>query len=298
MKKNILLIASAAVILMSCNSSNETNKNTEKEKAVISESLPNADIMPGADDAMSTFSLSVSEGKRLIAKGIAAHPRIKQKMESGMIIITKGTTNAYIAEELIGLTAEHGQFMSGNISNKPFKIKVNTIPEIIVINGKWVDMPLKDALEAVKQDDIILKGGNLLNYEKRQAAATVSSPEGGTVGRIRPYTAEGPGHLIVPIGLEKETYGNLSDYEYILSQDNFKFIGSRQRVMVHKNAEIFTEIEAIKLFGNVKVIPFASGGIAGSEGASSLVIYGSQQEVDKVMNIISTIKGEPPFIED
>jgi len=297
MKKNILLIASA-VILMSCNISNETNKNTEKEKAVISESLPNADIMLGADDVMSTFSLTVSEGKRLIAKGIATHPRIKQKMESGMIIITKGTTNAYIAEELIGLSAEHGQFMSGNISNKPFKIKVNTIPEIIVINGKWVDMPLKDALEAVKQGDIILKGGNLLNYEKKQAAATVSSPEGGTVGRIRPYTAEGPGHLIVPIGLEKETYGNLSDYEYILSQDNFKVIGSRQRVMVHKNAEIFTEIEAIKLFGNVKVIPFASGGIAGSEGASSLAIYGSQEEVDKVMNIISTIKGEPPFIED
>ena len=297
MRKNILLIASA-VILMSCNNSNETNNNKEKEKAIVSESLPNADIMLGADDVMSTFSLTVSEGKRLIAKGIATHPRIKQKMESGMIIITKGTTNAYIAEELIGLSAEHGQFMSGNISNKPFKIKVNTIPEIIVINGKWVDMPLKDALEAVKQGDIILKGGNLLNYEKKQAAATVSSPEGGTVGRIRPYTAEGPGHLIVPIGLEKETYGNLSDYEYILSQDNFKVIGSRQRVMVHKNAEIFTEIEAIKLFGNVKVIPFASGGIAGSEGASSLAIYGSQEEVDKVMNIISTIKGEPPFIED
>ena len=292
MKKNILLIASA-IILVSCNNStNETNeKNVEKDNTVLSAKHPDA------DDIISEFHLTVAEGKRLIAKGIVAHPLVKQKMESGMIIITKGTTNAYIAEELIGLTAEHGKFMSGNISNKPFNIEVNTIPEIIVVNGKQTEMPLKDALAAIKQGDIVFKGGNLLNYEKKQAAVVVGGSDGGTVGRIQPYTAEGPGHLIVPIGLEKETYGNLYDYEHILSH-NIKKDGSIPRVIVHKNAEIFTEIEAIKIFGNVEVIPFASGGINGSEGGKSFAIYGSQAEVDKITNIISMIKGEPPFIND
>ena len=291
MKRYLFFIASA-IFLGSCN--NETNdENIEKESVVLSVSKP------GTDDVISGFSLTVSEGKRLIAKGISAHSRIKQKMESGMIIITKGTTNTYIAEELIGLDAEHGKFMSGNISNKPFNIETNKIPEIIIVNGKRVDMPIKDALAAIKQDDIVLKGANLLNYEKKQAAVTIGDRDGGTVGRIQPYTAEGPGHLIVPIGLEKETYGNLSDYEYVLSQNN-KGYGSRARprVMVHKNAEIFTEIEAIKLFGKVEVIPFASGGINGNEGGKSFAIYGAQAEVDKVLNAISEILGEPPFIKD
>ena len=255
MKRHLLFIASA-IILASCNNTtNETNnKNMEKENPVSSVTNP------GPDDVISAFSLTVSEGKRLIAKGIAIHPLVKQKMESGMVIITKGTTNAYIAEELIGLEAEHGEFMSGNISNKPFNIETNKIPEIIVVNGKQIDMPLKDALAAIKPGDIVFKGGNLLNYEKKQAAVTVGAPDGGTVGRIQPYTAEGPGHLIVPIGLEKETYGDLSDYEYILSQ-NIKKNGSIPLVRLHKNAEIFTEIEAIKMFGKVEVVPFASGGI-------------------------------------
>ena len=289
MKRHLLFIASA-IILASCNNTtNETNnKNMEKENPVSSVTNP------GPDDVISAFSLTVAEGKRLIAKGIAIHPLVKQKMESGMVIITKGTTNAYIAEELIGLEAEHGEFMSGNISNKPFNIETNKIPEIIVVNGKQIDMPLKDALAAIKPGDIVFKGGNLLNYEKKQAAVTVGAPDGGTVGRIQPYTAEGPGHLIVPIGLEKETYGDLSDYEYILSQ-NIKKNGSIPLVRLHKNAEIFTEIEAIKMFGKVEVVPFASGGIGGSEGGKSFAIYGAQAEVDKVLNIISQVRGEPPF---
>ena len=289
MKRHLLFIASA-IILASCNNttSETNNKNMEKENSV------SFVTNPGPNDIISAFSLTVAEGKRLIAKGIAIHPLVKQKMESGMVIITKGTTNAYIAEELIGLEAEHGEFMSGNISNKPFNIETNKIPEIIVVNGKRIDMPLKDALAAIKPGDIVFKGGNLLNYEKKQAAVTVGAPDGGTVGRIQPYTAEGPGHLIVPIGLEKETYGDLSDYEYILSQ-NIKKNGSIPLVRLHKNAEIFTEIEAIKLFGKVEVVPFASGGIGGSEGGKSFAIYGTQAEVDKVLNIISQVQGEPPF---
>ena len=291
MKQNILTIV-LAFLLASCNSStNESNTiDMEKEKTV-------SITKPGADDVMSGFSLTVAEGKRLIAKGIMVHPLVKQKMESGMIIITKGTTNTYIAEEMAGLKEEHGKFMTGNISNKPVKIEGDRVPEIVIVNGKQVDMSFKDALTALKPGDIIFKGGNLLNYEKKQVAATIGAPDGGTVGRIQPYTAEGPGHLIVPIGLEKETYGDLYEYEKILSQDVKKTV-SLPRIIVHKNAEIFTEIEAIKLFGKVEIVPFASGGISGSEGGKSFAIYGSQTEVDKVMKAISEVRGEEPFIKD
>ena len=291
MKAHLFFIA-LAVILMSCNSNPKetSSKDTVKDNAIIS------DMNHGANDVMSTFNLNVAEGKRLIAKGIAAHPLVKKKMESGMVIITKGSTNTYIAEELIGLTEDHGRFVSGNISSKPFPVETNKIPEIIIENGKRIEMPIMEALKALKKGDVVFKGANLLNYEKKQAAVVVGGADGGTVGRVQPYTAEGPGHLIVPIGLEKEVHGDLNDYAKVMSFE-IKKTESTPLLILHKNAEIFTEIEAIKLFGNVKVVLFASGGINGSEGGKSFAVYGAPAEIEKVMNIISTIKGEPPFIE-
>ena len=293
MKKNILLVASA-IILMSCNNSaNETNNKGMEEKKSIS-----IIATPSANDVMSSFSLTVAESKRLIAKGIAIHPLVKQKLESGMVVITRGTTNTYIAEELVGLNEERGRFVTGNIANKPLRVEGSRISDIIIKDGKQIDIPLTEALDNLEKGDVVFKGGNLLNYEKKQAAVTIGAPDGGgTVGRIQPYTAEGPGHLIVPIGLEKEVYGDLLDYEKVMSMD-VERINGVPRIIAHKNAEIFTEIEAIKLFGNVNVLLFASGGISGSEGGKSFAVYGTQAEVDKVMNAISIIQGEPPFIKE
>ncbi|MDR2679799.1 MAG: hypothetical protein LBC47_03210 [Tannerella sp.] len=294
MKQFILFIASV-IIFTSCKTDNkETNKDfMENEKNISSETGFNS------DDMVSCISLTVAESKRLIAKGIIKHPLVQRKLASGMIIITRGSTNTYIAEELTGLDAPRGNFVTGRITpnGKEIATEGERVPEIVIVDGKWVNMPFQEALAALKEDDIVFKGGNLLNYEKKQVAVTIGSTDGGTVGRIRPYTAEGPAHLIVPIGLEKEVYGDLYDYEKILS-GNMKNRGFVPRVIVHKNAEIFTEIEAIKVFGDVNVIPYASGGIAGSEGAKSFAIYGSPAEVEKVLRIISEIQGEPPFIKD
>ncbi len=292
MKRNILIIVVIA-LLMACNS----NKTPENEMKEEKNSLTNLALKP--NEVMAGINLTVSEGKRLIAVGIARHPLVKQKMESGMIIITRGSTNTYIAEELTRLDAPRGSFVTGNITpqkGKQLDFGAEKVPEIILVNGKQVEMTYKDALVTLKKDDIVFKGGNLLNYDKKQAAVTVASADGGTVGRLQPYTGEGQAHLIVPIGLEKEVPGDLNDYENILSQD-VKKLDFIPRIIVHKNAEIFTEIEALKLLGNIKVIPYASGGIAGREGGKSLAIYGDSIEVDKVLSVISEIQGEAPFIE-
>lgn len=57
---------------------------------------------------MTTARLTVSESKRLIAKGIAANKDVKDRLENGIVIITLGTTNTYLAEELAGLSAPRG----------------------------------------------------------------------------------------------------------------------------------------------------------------------------------------------
>lgn len=256
------------------------------------------DLVLKPSEIISGINLTVAEGKRLIAEGVAHHPEVRKKLRSGMIIITKGTTNTYIAERLTGLDAPHGSFMTGNITPAArgrVDEGMTKVPEIILVDGKVVDMPLDEAVKKLRKDDIVFKGANLLNYERKQAAVCIGSATGGTTATIRPYTGDEKARLVVPIGLEKEVWGDLEQYEKLLGQ-NADRLGSIPRVWVHQKGYIFTEIEALQVFGRVKAIPFAAGGIAGREGGISLAVYGDSAEVKKVLDVVEKIQGAGPFI--
>ena len=64
-----------------------------------------------------------------------------------------------------------------------------------------------------------------------------------------------------------------------------------------RTGTVFTEIEAILQFADVKVFPYGVGGISGREGGVSLVISGSETEVNKVLELVKTIQGERPFFK-
>ena len=53
-----------------------------------------------------TFMLTVSMGKRLIAKGLMHDEYIKNIMMNHRLLIVGGTTNAYVAEEALKLRTE------------------------------------------------------------------------------------------------------------------------------------------------------------------------------------------------
>ena len=270
-----------------------------KNSITMSLSIKNDNSLKIKDgDVMAGINLTVAESKRLIAKGIANHPQVKEKLAKGMVIITSGTTNTYIAEELAGLDAPRGSFMTGNITpqNRGNVAEgLDRVPNIVLIDGQKADIDFEDALKQVSKGDIIFKGANLLNYDNKQVAVCIGAATGGTTSRIRPFTEEGKGHLIVPIGLEKQVYGDLNDYEKLF-ENEVERLSNVPRVWVHQNAEIFTEIEAIKTFAEINVAPFAAGGIAGREGGISLAIYGSKENVRKVLDIIAEIQGEEPFV--
>ncbi|HEX3013689.1 MAG TPA: hypothetical protein VHO92_05405, partial [Methanobacterium sp.] len=47
------------------------------------------------------FLITPAAGKRLIAKALAKYPVITESLESGTVVIIAGTTNGYVAEELL-----------------------------------------------------------------------------------------------------------------------------------------------------------------------------------------------------
>lgn len=290
--KKVFVFVSAVILMASCAQENKETKTMEQVKS-------DQTVTPVAEgDVIAGINLTVAEGKRLIAKGIANHPAVKAKLQKGMVIITTGSTNTYVAEELAGLDAPHGSFMTGNITpqgtpgvNEGFE----RIPNIVLVDGKQVEMNFEEALSKTTAGDIIFKGANLLNYEKQQAAVCIGAPDGGTTARVRKVTTgEGKAKLIVPIGLEKQVYGDLNEYEQIAAT-KAEQLAYVPRVWVHQNAEIFTEIEAIKTFASVNIVPFAAGGLAGREGGISLAVYGSKEEVQKVLDLVATIQGEKAF---
>jgi len=54
--------------------------------------------------------LTVAAGKRLIAKAMAKHPAAQEALRSGTLVIIAGTTNGYVAEEILGLLGSPQDF--------------------------------------------------------------------------------------------------------------------------------------------------------------------------------------------
>ncbi len=243
-----------------------------------------------------TVRLTVSEGKRLIAKGIAENKQVKERLESGVVIITRGTTNTYIAEEIAALNSPAGSFVTGKILPTGAKgfAPSQPVAEIILINGERAEMSYDEALTLLKEGDIVFKGANLLNYSKGQAAVNIGAPGGGTVGKLRKYTDQGLGEWIIPIGLEKDCSADLLQLASILDTNNENRQGT---VLLNVATEgVYTEIEALKEFATVDIFQIAMGGIGGAEGGVSLMICGSKEEVDKAVAAAKSVHGEKPFI--
>lgn len=283
---NYILLTAIALSFSSC-------MQQLKEKKEAAGTIPQK-----AYEYMTTARLTVSESKRLIAKGIAANKDVKDRLENGIVIITLGTTNTYLAEELAGLSAPRGSFVTGRIfpsSKEDFARGMKRQSEIVLMKGKPADISYADALARMNAKDIVFKGANMVNYAKRQAAVCVGAPDGGTVAKLRKYTDEGKGRWIVPVGLEKETTQDLFGIQKITNGDIQRGKGTVRLNVTQGN--IYTEIEAMKEFADVDVHVTAKGGVDGAEGGVSLLICGTKAEVEKAENIVKQLQGEPAFIE-
>ncbi len=244
-------------------------------------------------------SLTVAESKRLIARGLIKYPPIKERLNRGYLIITKGTTNAYFVEELINETLAPGEYVLGHILPEKGDIELDrskTRQELVFKNGVLQDTPYAEALDEMDAGDIVLKGANIINYQRGQAGVLIGSPTGGTTGVIVPKIKERNLRLIIPVGLEKESTQDIN----LLNQYSkipHEAIGKRMPNVWNIEGELFTELEAIRQFANVDATHIASGGIGGAEGAVTICIRGEREEVEKALKIINSIQGEPAFVK-
>jgi len=246
--------------------------------------------------------LTVSESKRLIARAVAQMPVINRVLNEGMIIITKGTTNTYVAEEITGQKIEKGAFVSGRIypakGDKRLQPSAR-VSDIVLINGKVIEgLSLADAVKELKQGDVVIKGANALDYSNKTAGVFIySSPtaSGGTTGTFIPYAIARKAHIVIPVGLEKNIAGNVVDLTKKMNEPIESL--NRNYSMFLLTGEIVTEIEALKILTGISAFQAGAGGIGGAEGSVSLVLRGQKEQVEKALELVGEIQGEPPFAE-
>ena len=242
--------------------------------------------------------LTVSESKRLIGQGVKEMPIVKNALANGMVIIGKGTTNAYVAEEITGKKIERAAFVRGRIQPTKGGKKlpdVKAAPDVILERGKVLDLPLAEAVKKLKPGDVVIKGGNALDYKNKLVGVNIGAPDAGTAGATMPYVVARKAYLVIPIGLEKLVAGDLVDLTLRMREPIESLNGLQSMFLL--TGEIVTELEAIHVLTGATAFQCSAGGIGGAEGSVWLVFRGTREQVTKALKLVQSIQGEPPYVE-
>ena len=63
------------------------------------------------------FALNPWESKRLIGRAVSRLPEVIRAYEETQIVIAHGSTNVYVAEEILGYCPERDKYASGQVIN-------------------------------------------------------------------------------------------------------------------------------------------------------------------------------------
>jgi hypothetical protein len=245
-----------------------------------------------------SFSLTVSESKRLIGKGVARLSEVRQAKEKGIVVIATGSTNAYVVEEILDIKIEKLRYTSGlTLPAKLNKeiLQFDPIPDVVIRKGEIVkDLDRFNAVQEMKEGDVYIKGCNALNYTRGLAGILIGHPEGGTIGKVLGSIYGKKITLIIPVGLEKNIAGDILEVSRTLqtpceTKEPFPSL-------LPVTGKIFTEIEALQTLTGVRACQIASGGVAGAEGAVRLLIEGERGQIEETAKLIESIYGEEAFI--
>ena len=234
-------------------------------------------------------------GKRLIGKAMAKHPAIGDVLEKGTLVIIAGTTNGYVAEEILNSVGQSDGFsrigFRRGISVAPGAevIAADLTGDVVICDGEWIhNKTIFDVADDLKVGDIVLKGANALDT-RGQAAVFVAHPTGGTVLATLSAVVGRRVQLIVPVGLEKRVF---EDVHVLARRCNAQDAKGPRLLPVP--GEVFTELDAVSLITGASVCLTAAGGTYGAEGAVWLGVSGTNEQIEAASDLIKSVSNEPP----
>ncbi|NMB25920.1 MAG: hypothetical protein GX986_10360 [Firmicutes bacterium] len=242
------------------------------------------------------FSLTVAEGKRLIGKAVAALPIVQHARARGRLIIATGTTNGYVAEEILGQPVAIPRYTAGIVTGGKYTVtdSETRLTPICFENGQQSFRAWPEILEDFTGDDVFIKGANAIDLSG-MAGVLVGSPNGGTCGVAFGALYARGSHLIVPASREKLVPCVNAAIQALGIHAFDESLGMPCGMIPAVGAKVISEVEALSILCDVEAVQVSAGGVGGSEGSVGLVINGTEAKVTAAMELIRGIKGEPPI---
>jgi hypothetical protein len=232
------------------------------------------------------ITLTPPESKRIIAMGVKKLPIIQNALENGRILITLGTTNAYVAEELTGKKIDHSRYAAGYIGEKAEVVPNDRrLSSIALKNGKEVNADT--IITEMTSSDVVIKGANAIDPDG-VAGVMMANPVGGTTGGLMGTVMARGINLVIPVGLEKSIPFSVIDISRRIGIQRCSRAMGLPVGMMPLAGEVITEVEALMLLGAEDAFAIGAGGVNGGEGSITLCVVG--ENVDEIFDLVGNVK--------
>ena len=253
---------------------------------------------------MRQFIITPAAGKRLIAKALARHDTVLNALKFGTLVIVAGTTNGYVVEELLealGISEDFSRkrFFRGIIlppartvtSEGRLADESKFLGDVVITKNVWQrDKTIFDVIDDLKEGDVILKGANALDLQRKQAAILIGHPKAGTIAVALQAVLGRRVNLIIPVGLEKRVCGDL----YALAE-KVNIPSAEGYRLFPVPGQVFTEIDAVNLLTGASAELITAGGVCGAEGSCLLAVNGTKEQEDAAEKLVASVASEPAF---
>ncbi len=243
------------------------------------------------------FTLTSAESRRLIAKAVVQMPEFKKAWESAYVLLAGGTTNAFIAQELLGSESIEPALCTVGLSTDGLLCVTHpdsrkSFPNVFY-QGESVEKTLSEALSDFHAETIVIKGANAVDMQGNVGIVTAGF-DGGTIPRvIGPVTSNGL-KFITPVGLEKLVPSVIESCRAVGARSIDISMGADFGMYCLSNTIVVTELEAINMLFGAHGTLVCAGGVGGNEGAVTLAVDGEEEQIKALVEFLENeVKGEP-----
>jgi len=221
--------------------------------------------------------LNPSTAKRLIAQGVSAHPIVAQAMRRGTVVVTLGTTNGYVASELLGDPIDQGAFAAGVIDDRwNINARLGEATDLVLKDGVQIPFDETAVLDNLTAGDVVIKGGNALD-PFGTVGVLLAAATGGTVGRYVPTAIARGIDIVIPISVAKSIHTPIADLALDLGSRKLELAMGLPCGMYPLTGHVVSEIDALRLLFEVRATHVCSNGIGMGRGSVSLLIEGEEE---------------------
>ena len=255
-------------------------------------------------------TLTPTESKKLIAKGIAAMDLLKKARKHGMVVIHPSSTTLFLLEELTGTRPEgvwvcgvvlpKGMCISRELQESQFQGRLakeqrsdlGQFPFSWVLeNGEYrTSLPLASVLDRMGRGDVYIKGANAIDPDGK-VGVLYASERAGTIGKVIAASRRKGFAILLPIGLEKVIPTPIAQAAKAASRERTDAAMGIPVGLIPVPGKAVSEVEAIDFLSGARAVAVAAGGLGGAEGSVTLVIQGPEGKVNRALQIAREVKG-------